>query len=509
LANALEPTQPLRGHATNSFDAPPQATPPQATPPQATADTVDTPAEAASIPAGSNYWSTIARLALQVADALAYAHGRGVLHRDIKPANLILDTRGVVWVADFGLAKALEQDDGTRSIDILGTPAYMAPEQLEGRADPRTDVYSLGLTLYELLTLRPVRTKGKGIAALDPGTPLRPAPPRQICPDIPRDLETIILKAIAHEPERRYASADELSADLRRLLADRPIHARRVTAAERLWRSARRNPVIAALSMTAALLLILVAVTTSVGYARTTQALAGERKEREKAEAATAVAFEALDRIYQRFAPPSPFDAIEDPSGDGDGLADDTGDWRAAIREKPVLSEGTAAVLEDLLVFYDRLAEQSGDNAEYLEKVARANRRVGDIRHHLGQLAKAKEAYHRSIELYGQLDQQTDTPKHQLTRAVMHTELGIVHQRLRESQDAAAEWETAVEMLERIEPTELQQAEVRRQLTRARRLLTQPPPPPAKTTPGPPHPPHRPPHHPPPGHPPPRHPAPR
>src|SRR5207253_4383236 len=104
---------------------------------------------------GQAYWQSVARIGIQVAEALAYAHGQGILHRDIKPSNLLLDTHGTVWVTDFGLAKAVDGLELTTTGDIVGTLRYMAPERFQGRSDPRSDVYSLGLTLYELLTLRP------------------------------------------------------------------------------------------------------------------------------------------------------------------------------------------------------------------------------------------------------------------------------------------------------------------------------------------------------------------
>src|SRR5439155_11773583 len=101
------------------------------------------------------YWQSVAQIGLQVADALDYAHKQGILHRDIKPSNLLLDLHGVVWVTDFGLAKASDQEDLTHTGDVLGTLRYMPPEAFEGKTDARSDVYSLGLTLYELLALRP------------------------------------------------------------------------------------------------------------------------------------------------------------------------------------------------------------------------------------------------------------------------------------------------------------------------------------------------------------------
>ena len=105
--------------------------------------------------AATRYWEHVARVGAQAADALHYAHQRGTLHRDIKPANLLLDQQGIVWITDFGLAKAMEHDDVSQPGDVVGTLRYMAPERFQGVADARSDIYSLGLTLYELLTLRP------------------------------------------------------------------------------------------------------------------------------------------------------------------------------------------------------------------------------------------------------------------------------------------------------------------------------------------------------------------
>ncbi len=424
-------------------------------------------------PRDASYWDSVARLGLQIADALRYAHAKGTLHRDIKPANLIVDSQGVVWVADFGLAKALEHESVSGSGDIVGTLAYMAPEQLRGLADRRSDIYSLGLTLYELLTLRPAfqdADRAKLLQRIARDVPTRP---QQVRPGIPHDLETIVLKAIAHEPQHRYASAEELAADLQCFLEDRPIQARRVTAAERLWRWCRRNPVVAGLSATAATLLVLVAVTASVGYARTSRALAGERTQRLRAEAATDVAVQVLDRIYERFAPPD-FAAMTDsagPGGDGKG------------RPKPVLSEGAAAVLEDLLVFYDRLAESGAKDARYHERVALANRRVGDIRHHLGQFDQATEAYQRALDLYLQLDEAALDKRHVVAIASLYTELGIVAHRSRQPDQARQRLQKALETLQQSSAAGVDASpEFRFQTTRAQRFLAwidhvRPPPP--------------------------------
>ena len=192
------------------------------------------------------FFRSVAQIGRQAAQGLAHAHARGVVHRDIKPSNLLLDTAGVVWITDFGLAKA-EEDGLTATGDIVGTLRYMAPERFRGEGDARADVYALGLTLYELLTLRPAFASSDRLELVARIKAEEPARPRSLNSRIPRDLETIVLKAIAKDPERRYATAGAMAQDLRRFLDDEPIQARRASTAERYWRWARRNPVIAVL----------------------------------------------------------------------------------------------------------------------------------------------------------------------------------------------------------------------------------------------------------------------
>jgi serine/threonine protein kinase len=159
-------------------------------------------------------------LILQVAEGLAYAHARGVVHRDIKPSNLILDSDGVVWIADFGLA--FREDDPTLTADgvLLGTPRYMSPEQAGARkTDARTDTYSLGVTLYELLTGAAAFSGDAPLSVIQKVLSYTPPRPRALNRKIPRDLETVVLKAMAKPPEDRYASGRELADDLRRFLA--------------------------------------------------------------------------------------------------------------------------------------------------------------------------------------------------------------------------------------------------------------------------------------------------
>jgi eukaryotic-like serine/threonine-protein kinase len=207
------------------------------------------------------YWRSVARIGLQVAQALDYANRQKIVHRDIKPSNLLLDLKGNIWVTDFGLAKAGgDAEDLTHTGDIVGTIRYMAPERFAGRCDARADIYSLGLTLYELLALRPAFEGSDRHRLIQRVTQVDPPRLRKLNRAIPRDLETIIHKAIAREPERRYSSAEAMAEDLQRLLDDKPIQARRIGPIERLARWCRRNPGVA--SLAAALVLSLFLGTT-------------------------------------------------------------------------------------------------------------------------------------------------------------------------------------------------------------------------------------------------------
>jgi WD40 repeat protein/serine/threonine protein kinase len=196
---------------------------------------------------GTQYWQSVARVGMQVADALAHASCQGVLHRDIKPSNLLLDDTGNVWVTDFGLAKADDGDNLTHTGDIVGTLRYMAPERFNGQGDLRSDVYSLGLTLYELLVLRPAFDEADRNRLVRQVLHDEPVRPRKLNTSVPLDLETAVLKAIARDPAHRYQTPAEMADDLKRFVEDRPVRARRISNAERLWRWCRRNPLPASL----------------------------------------------------------------------------------------------------------------------------------------------------------------------------------------------------------------------------------------------------------------------
>jgi serine/threonine protein kinase/WD40 repeat protein len=219
------------------------------------------------------YFRSVAQIGLQVAEALDYAHHEGILHRDIKPSNLLLDTFGRVWITDFGLAKAEGWEELTSPGDVVGTVRYMAPERFGDRADARSDVYGLGIALYEMLTLRAAFEDSNRARLMERVAHEEPPRPRTIDRQIPRDLETIVLKATAKEPAERYLSAAVLADDLRRFLADRPVRARRTPLGERAWRWCRRNPAVAGLTAAIVLLLLVLAGSALLNNARLARAL--------------------------------------------------------------------------------------------------------------------------------------------------------------------------------------------------------------------------------------------
>ncbi len=228
----------------------------------------------------ASFYQSVAKLGRQAADALDYAHQAGIVHRDIKPANLMLDLRGNLWVTDFGLAQFYSGSELTQTGDMIGTLAYMSPEQASGKAvvlDQRTDIYSLGITLYELLTLRRAFAGGTREEILRQVCEEEPKALRLIDKSIPRELEVIIQKASAKEPAERYQSAKAFGEDLRRFLQDEPILARPPTRWERAAKWTRRHRSAALWSL--AILFVL-----ATGFAVSTVLIANEGAKTRAAE---------------------------------------------------------------------------------------------------------------------------------------------------------------------------------------------------------------------------------
>jgi WD40 repeat protein/serine/threonine protein kinase len=205
------------------------------------------------------FFRTVAHIGVQAAEALKHAHLMGVIHRDIKPANVMVDGRGNLWITDFGLAQFQTDGKLTMTGDLLGTLRYMSPEQALAKhavIDHRTDVYSLGVTLYELLTLEPAYNGRNREEVLRQIAFDEPRPPRRLNKAIPGELETIVLKAIAKNPEERYATAQELADDLRRFLEDKPIKAKRPSLRQRAAKWARRHKTVVRAAMVVVVLAV-------------------------------------------------------------------------------------------------------------------------------------------------------------------------------------------------------------------------------------------------------------
>ena len=321
---------------------------------------------------GRPYFQAVARLGVQAAESLEYAHALGIVHRDVKPANLLLDARGTLWLTDFGLAR-LHADAGlTMTGDVLGTLRYMSPEQALGRrvlVDQRADIYSLGVTLYELLTLRPAFDGRDRQELLRQIAFEEPPPPRRVDPALPRELETIVLKAMAKEPADRYATAHDLADDLRRFLEHRPIHARRPNLPERAAKWARRHTrvVVAALSM---LVLAVVALATSTALIARKEAEA--ERQRDKARERLSMARRAVDDMYTQVATK----------------------WLA---QQPRLEPAQREFLLKALAAYERFTrEDEGDSPALRRELALALQRAGEIRLKLGEFKAAESDLRRA-----------------------------------------------------------------------------------------------------------------
>ena len=310
------------------------------------------------------FFGCVAQLGIQIAEALDHAHQQGVVHRDIKPSNLMVDAAGKPWITDFGLAHVEAGPSLTVSGDLLGTLRYMSPEQALAKRvviDHRSDIYSLGVTLYELLTLRPVFSGRDRRELLRQIAFDEPRPPRKLNKAIPTDLETIILKAMAKNPAERYATAQELADDLRRFLDVKPIRARRPTVLQRMTKWARRHT---PLVWSAAALLVMATVGSLIAATliwnkqkelkesneALSTALHNEETQRKLAEGNLKLALEALDKVFIRVTESKRW-----------GLVQDEREWHAAL-------------LRDALEFRERLGETNIDLAKPNPHVEKARR---------------------------------------------------------------------------------------------------------------------------------------
>lgn len=384
---------------------------------------------------GSEFARTAAEIGIQVALALDHAHEYGIVHRDIKPSNLLLDAHGKIWVADFGLARFQADAGMTATGDVMGTVRYMTPEQASGGAtavDERTDVYSLGITLYELLTLHDAFAGENRHEILRRVLHEEPLPLRRLNPSIPVDLETIVLKAISKSPQTRYRSAKELADDLRLFLDGKPISARRPTLADRLgkWTRRHKRAVQAAVGLglvgflgmvTATILIARANLEVKAGNTQLTAALKQSEANLDRAQAHFRQAREVVDLFGVRYS--------------------------QQLAKIPGTEELRGEALRDTLHYYQRFIEDAGDDPTFQRDLAVAYSKLGGIAEQIGDDVEALKPYRRAEQLLEELiAAQPGAERPRADLALCHNNIGLLLTRLGDTTAARAAYGRAIEI---------------------------------------------------------------
>jgi len=416
------------------------------------------------VPEGSGAWRNrarfVARMGAAAASALQYAHSLGTLHRDIKPGNFLLDRDDHLWMTDFGLAKALEDEGLTHSGDLLGTLQYMAPEQFAGIYDVRSEVYALGVTLYEMLTLAPAFRGRHRSELMELVKSQRIELLTRVCPDVPLDLATIVGKAMAREPLDRYATAEALEQDLQAFLEDRPIQARPLSMLATTWRWCRRNRGAAVLAVSAAAGVLLAAITGWIAYVvevdafervttsqRETKAAlemvrdseAQANKDKALAESSLRLNIDTLGEVFDALVGRDPALSLdEDP---------DTGEQTVVVHSP--LTERDVVLLRKMMAVYDQFASENETSQSLRYETARSYRRVGAIHQRLGEpqsLVEADIAFEKALEGFAGI---TDRD---LTRdlATLYGDIGKLRLRQYDPAEAKISFSKALELLRQL-----------------------------------------------------------
>jgi serine/threonine-protein kinase len=395
-----------------------------------------------------------ARLVRTLARAVDYAHQRGLLHRDLKPANVLLQPRTKAsgseaddWeplITDFGLARRFQTDQGlTPSGTAVGTPSYMAPEQAGARKKALTtsaDVYSLGAILYELLTGRPPFRAETPLDTLLDVLQREPQRPRALVPQLDLDLETICLKCLDKEPEKRYQSAAALAGDLQRFLDDEPIHARPINRVERFSRWCRRKPIVAGL--VAALILALAggfglvtwqwqraadhAHRAEVAFQSAREHLAEANRQRARAETNFRQAHQAVNDFYT-------------------GVSEDQ------LRQVAGLQPLRKKLLESALTYYQSFLQQREYDLSLQAELADIHARVGGISSEIGSRTEALASFQRALSIYQDLvwaEPQNTT--YRVAQARIHNRIGLLQASMGQPQVAVESHEQSRRLLEKL-----------------------------------------------------------
>lgn len=394
-----------------------------------------------------NYFRRVAELGMQAADALHFAHEQGVVHRDIKPSNLMIDPSGRLWVTDFGLAQLETEGSLTMSGDLIGTLRYMSPEQSSGkpsRVDFRTDVYSLGATLYEMLALQPLFPDADRQAILVCIANSEPRALRSVDPEIPTDLETIVSKALAKEPLDRYSSAGELAEDLRRFLDDIPIRAKRPTPLERGIKWVRRHNRLVTVAATLIAIMLCLVVAGTVLLAAAWQRESQQRQfAEEAAREATAKSDEAQtqrQRAEKNFR--SALQAVDEMFTQV-GVAD--------LADIPQMEPVRRALTQRALTFYQGFLAERGDDPDLAYETGRAWVRVGYVRRLLGELDEAEKAARQGMAIFEKLgSEQSENSVHRLDLMSAYEEIAMDLMFAQRHDDAVAIRQRALALIETV-----------------------------------------------------------
>jgi len=382
----------------------------------------------------SGFVRSITQLCIQAAEALQYAHDMGVVHRDIKPSNLLLDERGHLWITDFGLARYRTNTATvlTRPGDVLGTMRYMSPEQATGNSaivDHRTDIYALGATLFELLSLEPVFADQERHRLMISIEMDEPRSLHLLNPAVPKDLATIVLKTMAKDPVRRYASSKALAEDLQRFLDHKPIEARRPSMGERLGKwSLRHRVLVNAMAGVLAVGVVALFLGTVIVWqekARTEAALIQVQAERQRALTHYEKAREAVDEITH--------------------IVEQQSTSFAAVKET------RRELLQKAQGFYESLLETNSQNPNVMVETCQAYQHIGSIHMRLGQYDAAATAYSSAIAVGNRI--QKIRPDHPHMQSLKADCVEALCEALREQgklAESVARQREAIEILEQI-----------------------------------------------------------
>jgi serine/threonine protein kinase/tetratricopeptide (TPR) repeat protein len=448
------------------------------------------------------YCESVARLMIQAADAIQHAHDCGVIHRDVKPSNLLLDRQGKLWVTDFGLARMQSDAGVTITGDVVGTLRYMSPEQAAGATglvDARADVYSLGATLYEMLTLRPAHTGDNRQQMLRNIENREPPAPRSINPSIPPDLETITLRAMAKSRDDRYLSAKQLADDLRRFLEGRPTIARRPTVFDRASKWALRHR--AAVLVAAGVMLVITAVSSGAALmiaqkkAELEVALRKEEVSRERAQESFQNARGVVGQFVSSFAnelkafpgaEPLRQEMLRKSRAYYLGLLEQSEGNTALTRDLAVDCVQAAAIAEALgdrgeaiefcrlaLVKFDELAKRSPDDLELALERARCRSGLGLLLAGGGDVPAALEAYRTAIDEHQALVKRQGAGE-SVTRSLadVHSKFGLLLAQVGRKDESSPVLRSSIGLLSRLAERHPEDRKVRHDLALSHNTLS-------------------------------------